>query len=52
MYPLCGDVAEEETQGKEGPAAERLCGPGQTPQCGEILNIYNLDSYLPKFVGR
>lgn len=51
MYPVYGDVAEKETQGKEGPAGERMCGPGQTPQCGEIINPYNLDSYLPRFVG-
>lgn len=42
MYPVSGDVAEEETQRAEGPAGERLRGPGQTPQCGEIIIYYNL----------
>lgn len=42
MYPVSDNVAEEETQRAEGPARERLCGPGQTPQCGEIINYYNL----------
>lgn len=46
MYPVSGDVAEEETQRAEGPAGERLRGPGQTPQCGEIIIYYN-SSYLP-----
>lgn len=36
IHPGCGDVAEEEIQRKEGPPGERLCGPGQTPKCGEI----------------
>lgn len=52
MYPVYPDVAEEETQGKEGPTAERLRGPGQTPQCGEILNICNLELDLQRFVGQ
>lgn len=43
MHPVFGDVAKEEIQSKEGPTGERLCGPGQTPQCGEIPNLYNLD---------
>lgn len=52
MYPVYCDVAEEETQGKERPTAERLCGPGQTPQCGEILHLYNPDLHLAKCVGQ
>lgn len=52
MYPVVGDVAEEETQRKEGLIGERLRGSGQTPQCGEILNLSNLDLYLSNFVGQ
>lgn len=51
MYPVYGDVAEEEAQGKEGPTGARLCGSRQTPQCGEILNLYDPDSYLIRHVG-
>lgn len=37
MHIVCADVAEEETQRNERPTGERLCGPGQTPQCGEMI---------------
>lgn len=43
MYRVYGDVVEEKTQGKEGPTGEGLCGPGQTPECGEILYLGDLD---------
>lgn len=43
MYRVYGDVVEEKTQGEKGPTGEGLCGPGQTPKCGESLNLYNLD---------
>lgn len=36
MHPVCGGVAEEETQGKEEPTAKRLRGSRKTPQCGKI----------------
>ena len=43
MCPVRDDVAEEEIQRHEGPVGERLCSPGQTPECGEICHHYRLN---------
>lgn len=50
MHLVSGHVAEEETQRKEGPTGERMCGSGKTPQCGEIIYDCHLHSYSFGFV--